>query len=510
MRSLFKVFYFVVVLLGVFSISANEDKNNMDIPYDYQQIANLTSGELDGLWNEYCSKINRDYFDVEEYTEFLNQFVKLENLQIWADHSSSRDYETLSKISLILPKLKSLAIRGINFNNLHWISHCENLQELDIDCIEEGTVDLAHLEKFQKLTKVHIVNYNDIVNADKVPLSVKDLALESYNGKIQNADFKKHHFISLKLNASCIKSLPSKACLEELEYLDISHSSIIDLTPIKDNGHLKSLIYNGPDINTSYVIDYSPIATLSHLEELQLRGFAQSEKELKVIFEKLPKLQKLCLTEKFDDCINDLSFLEGRSFAMLTIDEKLIDLIPQSILLNQNLKELCVIGGTSINHDSWTRLPLHLDKLTLDLSDCDLSKLTNFKIKALDIWEVDGIQNGDKMVEIAPNLEILSMRGDAFDQLVETYQDSFLESFQNLQVLDLDYICENIHSLDFLKKLPTLKVVDIDCEWATIKPDDFNVFRELKNLTKIKLWALNAELIQKVKELQKEGIPIFY
>lgn len=482
-----------------------------EIPYS--EIRELSYSKFNQLFQEYADKNNLrnpySFFFGKtcDVVHFLEQFVNLEELQCGLfPFTCTVDVNEFTNNPPRLPNLKSLTLQfAFASHDLDWIASYPSLETLTIYNGKE--INAAPLQKMEHLSELNLVwaeSNSKLLQANCLPPSLKSLFLYDYY--VDASELNHLKLKKLWLSSKHITNLPEKAALAELESLDLSGSSIRDLSSIEGNLSLKSFAYSEP-VRDGVKADFSILSTLPNLEGLYLAEFPQKNADLRNAIKGLSKLQRFGLSGKK---LSDLSSMEGLNLHQLAIEGRLLSLVPDSVLSNPCLKELKTteleLADSSF---SWSRLSPNLQYLDLGHSDfCDFSELSRFPLVMLNCENVDYVKNEEELVAFAPTLESLTCKGSTIYRPVITYRGNALEPFKKLKYLNIDFSDDkNFTSLSFLKQLPSLEELEMELN-DEIPPEAFDVFLEMKNLKKISTNGESDEVYKKIQELSEKGVPI--
>jgi hypothetical protein len=478
----------------------------------YQGITSLSSTKFTVLFEDYIERNKlKDrhgfYFDnTVDIVRFLEQFENLEILDLIALEWRINKEDFLQELPL-LPNIKSLRVNERFLSQgLSWVTNFPLLEEITINAFEKD-VDVAPLADLKHLSKLNLWGVTDeekLIHAEQLPTSLTELHLEGFI--VDPNDLNHLRLKKLALRSRFISSLPKKESLVDLDFLDLTNSSISDLSPLQSNQNLRVFNYSHPT-REGLRANFDVIKTWTNLEELTLFGFPKNHATLRKGIEGLSNLRSLSLSGRK---IGDLSFLEGMNLHELSMPVSLLALVPRSVLLNPQLVSLDP-GGLEFPDGifSWDDFSPNLSKLDLGYSDyCDLSQLTRFPLVNLNCESIEIVENGKDLIAFAPTLESLTSSEEVMLAVIDAYGEEILSSFVKLKHLNLELgRSKSFDSLDFLKRFPRLEEIEIHLP-RKMPPEALDVFLEMKHLKKIDLMGHSLESWVRAKELAKLGVPI--
>ncbi|MCH9613247.1 MAG: hypothetical protein SP1CHLAM54_02450 [Chlamydiia bacterium] len=447
-------------------------------------------------WDKY-QKDNYVYsYDTDKLKEALfgiiQQFSEVEEFNLSLPYTFYTVYDqNLTPRLPLFPNLRTLTYGPEShrvFADLSFLQNCPKLESIRF-LRTPKEVDGTDFENLSNLTLLSIgADYDDefnFTNMDKLPTSLKQLKLGYCECDL--SELSHLNLDTLEINYSeNLTAFPPRASLESLKTLDVSYSSVEDLSLLKNLPNLEVFCYSGPS-GLGNRADFSVIATLPNLKELELFYFPKNERAFAKVLEGRKELDRLAF---FGSRIRDLSCLEGITIRFLEVPAEHLEIIPSSVLSNPELKSLRTGDLEVLDEDfEWQNTCQHVETLFLEYSEyCDFANFAHMPLKTFKCPSTDCVDNVQALLAFAPTLEKLTLDYTVYQTLMQTCSKQDLQSFSHLKKISLKYCNFNtITSCAEFKAFPALEEVSLNGWQGDLSENCKTELLEMKGLNSLKV-----------------------
>ncbi|CAL5974788.1 leucine-rich_repeat domain-containing protein [Hexamita inflata] len=374
---------------------------------------------------KYQDKITEGELDICNESELISlKFIQNFDVQ---ELSIDRNFKTVIDLKSKTIKVLKFKVSPIVYTYLSPTDfslidmELENLEVLQLSENKLNNQSILNLSKFKKLRYLDL--YKNFVDSNCVfnltgltQLGLCQCNLENINGLSANINLE-----GLDVSINSIIDLTPLKYLVKLTYLNLCSLVISDISILQYLVNLKGLYLSN---NTLY--DLTPLQYLVQLTKLELRQMRQQIVDLSVL-KYLTQLEQLNLSQNNDLDLSPLQYLVN--LTMLDLSNCNLKNVPQ---LNNlvNLESLCLN-----NNDELNITQLYCTKLQwLYLSNCDLRSVSTLKsICSLQYLDLDGNADIDiTALQYLTNLTQLSLKQCNLISI------SVLRPLINLETLNLD------------------------------------------------------------------------
>ncbi|KAJ2994483.1 hypothetical protein HDV02_001543 [Globomyces sp. JEL0801] len=429
--------------------------------------------------------------------------------------STSRLFKEL-RMYLMMKKI-TFVLNDSNTNEDFWSNISPFIQSIRIG----GVVNIKHLDKFKKLTKIQCISYNNYFTDEDLK-SICDLLVQN----LENINQLNELFIqvslitnisilsqfvglqSLSISGSGIEDISCLSSLIRLQNLGIHRTNIknidvlkklpalqsldVSMTNIKNLTQFNGLLLRKLDLSNNNLVDIEDLSGLNHLRELDLsyNNICDISSLNEMAQLEILNLESNCVEDI--ECLSDLLFLRSLNISINNI------VYISSIFGNLNLEILNFNSNMVKNLDGIITLS-NLKELYANMND----------ISDLDIYQIVNLSQL-RIIEIHSNA-MLTLYWNSRENFKLFQQYSLqklwisnnrltdftkLSVFVNLEELNCRYNCTGRTTLDlsFVRHLTKLKSLNV-CGNG-IKDLD-----SLKNLVQLESLDLSSNQISDISDL---------
>ncbi len=353
--------------------------------------------------------------------------------------------------------LKELSLDYVDeYDNVDLLADLNNLESLKIGISNNKSNELEFLSSLNKLKSLEIdMNSDSSLSSDAIFYGLPNIEKLSF-----------HDMKDIK-NINFIKNMP------KLNSLQIDNCPIIDLEPLRDNINLTELSLKG--YSTDKISDLSPIASLTNLKKLTILNVDVDENTLPNL-SNLSMLSDVSIYSKYLNSINGMSqiehlTLEGSYYSNINtmaslsgLKTLILDLASEDAEGIQAISELPNLEEVTVYLNSgndWYIDPLFASKTVKSLKIINIDTLRE-TVRA----DLNAINDNNVITKLEMNkIYLEDVNNPIDDSMLGAYADTFLSHFKAVEELSIQ---ENeVKSLEFVKNMPNLRILDISDNYVT-------------------------------------------